>query len=229
MKWRSLEESAALDDARPLAHQLAERKQQIEQYVPAVIRAVHARVVEELKQSNVGDRVLAAGSQAPHFELKDQHGSIVSSRKILDSSPAIVCFFRGRWCPFCVTQLEAMNRVLPQISAAGASLLAISPQTVHQNELMVEQHKLAFPLLSDNGNQVARQFGLTYRVPADQQALYQRSFVNLPFINGDESWELPVPGSFVIGKTGVVQFAAADPDYTRRTEPSELIRIASQS
>lgn len=184
MKWRSLEESAAIDDVRPLAHQLAERKQQIEQYVPAGIRAVHARVVEDLRQSNVGDRVLAAGSQSPHFELKDQHGSTLSSRRILDSGPAIVCFFRGRWCPFCVTQLEAMNRVLPQISAVGASLLAISPQTVHQSQLMAEQHKLAFSLLSDSGNQVAHQFGLTYRVPGRtagfistelcQSAIYQR-------------------------------------------------------
>lgn len=230
MKWRSLEESAAGTDIRPLSEQLAERKQLIEKYVPEAIRAVHAGVVEELRRTNILDRVLTAGSQAPDFELKDQHGNTVSSQKILGSGPAVISFFRGRWCPFCVTQLEAMNRVFPQITAAGASLLAISPQTVHQNQLMAEQHKLAFPLLSDSGNQVARQFGLTYRIPTEQQALFRRSFVNLPFINGDESWELPIPGSFVIGEAGVVKFAAADPDYTKRTEPGELIRLlASQS
>jgi peroxiredoxin len=225
MKWRSLEESLVVDDVRPLRDQLAERKQQIEKYVPESVRAVHARVVKELSESKMLDGVVAAGSQAPHFELMGQNGIITSSQKLLNLGPIVICFFRGRWCPFCVTQLEAMNRVFPHISAGGASLLAISPQTVHQNYLMADQHKLSFPLLSDPGNRVAREFGLAYQVLSEQQVLYRRSFVNLSFINGDESWELPIPASFVLDKQGIVQFASANPDYTERPEPEELIRF----
>ena len=105
----------------------------------------------------------------------------------------MICFFRGRWCPFCVGQMEAMNLLVPQFEHAGASLVAISPQTVQQSFFMVDQHKLRFPLLSDAGNQVARQFGLVYRVPDDQQAIYRRAFVNLPFANGDEVGNCPSP------------------------------------
>jgi len=224
MKWRSLEESAAADDARPLHELLAERKRQIQKYVPQAVLAVHDHAVEELNQRGVMDRIPAVGSQAPDFELQDQNGRAISSQAILNFGPTIVCFFRGRWCPFCVTQLEAMNRVLPRIKSAGASLLAISPQTMHQNGLMASQHSLSFPLLSDEGNQVAHRFGLAYKISSEQQALYRKSFINLSFINGDESWQLPIPASFVLDKQGFIRFASASPDYTARPEPEDLIR-----
>jgi peroxiredoxin len=102
-------------------------------------------------------------------------------------------------------------------------MVAISPQTVKQSYFMHDQHKLKFPLLSDAGNKVARVFGLTYRVPAAQEAVYRRAFVNLPFTNGDESWELPVPATFIVDRDGTILFASADEDYTERPEPVEII------
>ena len=118
--------------------------------------------------------------------------------QLLSKGRLVICFFRGRWDPFCCGQLEAMNRILPEIEGTGASLVAISPQTVKHSFFMADQHKLRFRLLSDAGNQVARQFGLVYRVPDGQQAIYRRSFINLPFTNGDESWELPIPGTYIL-------------------------------
>jgi peroxiredoxin len=116
-----------------------------------------------------------------------------------------------------------MNRILPQIASLGASLIAISPQTIQQSFFMADQHKLRWPLLSDFGNQVAKQFGIVYRVPEDQQNIYRRSFVNLPFINGDESWELPIPSTFIIDHDGTIRFASVNPDYTQRPEPEQLV------
>jgi len=101
--------------------------------------------------------------------------------------------------------------------------VAISPQTVQQSFFMRDQHKLRFPLLSDAGNQVARQFGLSYRVPDLQQAVYRRAFINLPFANGDESWELPIPATYILGRDGTVLYASADEDYTERPEPAEIV------
>ena len=165
------------------------------------------------------------GAKAPGFELKSHNGVVVSSAELLLKGSLVVCFFRGRWCPFCVGQLEAMNLVLPQIQQARASLVAISPQTVQQSFFMVDQHKLRFPLLSDAGNQVARQFGLVYRVPDDQRQVYRRAFVNLPFVNGDESWELPVPATYILETDGTILYASINPDYTVRPEPAEILDI----
>jgi peroxiredoxin len=121
--------------------------------------------------------------------------------------------------------MEAMNLALPQIEQAGAMLIAISPQTVKQSFFMQDQHKLRFPLLSDAGNNIARKFGLTYRVSEEQQELYQRTFVNLPFVNGDASWELPIPATYVIDRDGTVLFVSANEDYTERSEPSDIVDI----
>ena len=137
----------------------------------------------------------------------------------------MLCFIRGRWCPFCVGQMEAMNLVVPEIERAWATLAAVSPQTMQQSFFMRDQHKLRFPLLSDAGNKVARQFGLNYRVPDEQKAIYRRAFVNLPFVNGDDSWELPIPATYIIDHDGTVLFASANEDYMERPEPQEIVRV----
>lgn len=242
MKWRSLEEAITENTARSLREVYAERKRLIEQYVPADIQASHARVVSELKQAGVAKRALQVGDPAPNFELPDQNGTTIRSAELLQHGPLVVIFFRGRWCPFCVGQLEAMNAMVPRLQELRATLVAISPQTVHQSSLMAEQHRLLFPLLSDSENQVAKRFGLTYRVPDYQQEIYRRVFVNLPFVNGDASWELPIPATFIIGsKRPLAQgsqasdnghnsllYAFANEDYTERPEPGDVVAQVSQ-
>jgi len=223
MKWRSLEESAPGLDARPLHEIFAERKDLIAKYVPAETQAIHAQAIAELKQRHLSANILPVGSKAPEFELHDHDGNILSSSVLLAKGRLVLCFIRGRWCPFCVGQMEAMNLVLPQIEEAGAALVAISPQTVKQSFFMHDQHKLRFPLLSDAGNQLARQFGLTYRVPPLQEAVYRRAFVNLPFTNRDESWELPIPATYILDRDGTVLYTSANEDYTERPEPADLV------
>jgi peroxiredoxin len=224
MKWRSLEESVLHTDLRPLREIFAERKELMARYVPPETEAVHARAIAELKEKHLAGNILAVGAEAPAFELKDLNGKLVSSADLLSKGRLVICFFRGRWCPFCVGQLQAMNLILPQIEQAGASLLAISPQTTQQSFFMADQHKLRFPLLSDAGNEVARHFGVVYRVPDEQQAIYRRACINLPFANGQDRWELPIPATFIFNRDGTVLYAAASEDYTERPEPADILR-----
>ncbi len=224
MKWRSLEEASALIDSRSLRDIFAERKGLIAKYVPAETQAIHTRAVAELKERNLGQNILPVGAKSPEFELQDHDGRNLSSSDLLAKGRLVLCFIRGRWCPFCVGQMEAMNLVLPEIERAGATLVAISPQTVKQSFFMHDQHKLRFPLLSDSRNEVARQFGLTYRVNEEQQGVYRRAFVNLPFANGDESWQLPIPATFIVERDGTVLYASANEDYTERPEPVDILQ-----
>ena len=223
MKWRSLEESGPSSDIRPLREIFAERKDLIAKYVPAETQSIHAQAVAELKARNLAANILPVGAKVPYFELQDHDGKVVRASDLLAKRRLVLCFIRGRWCPFCVGQMEAMNLIVPQIESAGATLAAISPQTVKQSFFMRDQHKLRFPLLSDAGNKVAHQFGLTYRVPPMQEAVYRRAFVNLPFTNGDDSWELPIPATYIIDRDGTILFAYANEDYTDRPEPMEII------
>lgn len=237
MKWRSLEESASTPETRSVRDTYADRKALIEKYVPADIQAIHTRAVAELQESGIAERALKPGSDAPEFELADQNGTVVRSSDLLAQGPLVVSFIRGRWCPFCVGQMEAMNAISPQIQKLGAPMVAISPQTVHQNYLMADQHKLRFSLLSDAENKVAKRFGIVYRVPDYQQEVYGRAFVNLPFVNGDSSWELPIPATFILDRrqsTGEgtratqVLYASASPDYTDRPEPTDILQFLAQ-
>ena len=230
MKWRSLETANLETDVRPLREIFAERKELIAKYVPAETSAIHARAVAELKKQLLAASILPVGAKIPEFQLPDHDGKGVSSSDLLARGRLVLCFIRGRWCPFCVGQMEAMNLVVPEIEHAGATLAAISPQTVQQSFFMRDQHKLRFPLLSDAGNKVARLFGLTYRVPDEQRTLYQRAFVNLPFVNGDNSWELPIPAIYIVDREGSVLYASADEDYAERPEPVNIVRfLANQS
>ncbi len=223
MKWRSLEESVPKTDIRPLREIYVERRELIAKYVPAETQAVHASAVAELKRQNRAANILPLGSKIPAFQLQDHDGKTITSSDLLAKARLVLCFIRGRWCPFCVAQMEAMNLILPEIEQTGASLAAISPQTVQQSFFMRDQHKLRFPLLADPGNNVARQFRLTYRVPDEQRAVYQRAFVNLPFVNGDDSWELPIPATYIVDRDSTVLYASADEDYTERPEPEDIL------
>jgi peroxiredoxin len=225
MKWRSLEESGPETDLRALREIFAERKELIAKYVPAETQATHARVVSALKRQSLAANILPIGSRIPEFQLQDHDSKTISSSALLAKGRLVLCFIRGRWCPFCVAQMEAMNLILPEIDRAGATLAAISPQTVQQSFFMRDQHKLRFPLFSDAGNKVARQFGLTCRVPDEQKAIYQRAFVNLPFVNGDDSWELPIPATYIIDRDGTVLYASANEDYAERPEPADIVEV----
>ena len=229
MKWRSLEESSPETDIRPLREILAERKDLITKYVPAETQAVHSATIAGLKEQRLAASILPVGSKIPEFQLQDHEGKSISSSDLLARGRLVLCFIRGRWCPFCVGQTEAMNLVLPDVEQAGATLVAISPQTAQQSFFMRDQHKLRFPLLSDAGNKVARQFGLTYRVPDEQQAVYQRAFVNLPFVNGDNSWELSIPATYIIDRDGNVLYASANEDYAERPEPEDIVNFLQAS
>jgi peroxiredoxin len=223
MKWRSLQESVSYGDTRPLRQIFAERKELIAKYVPPDVRAIHERTVAVLKAQGFAARALHVGALAPSFTLPDHNGKRVASSHLLAKGLLVLLFIRGRWCPFCVGQMEAMNYVAAQIEASGASLAAISPQTEKQAYFMHDQHKFVFPLLVDTHNEVARQFGLVYRVSQEQQDLYRRTFVNLPLVNGDDSWTLPIPATYIIDCDGTVPFASANEDYTERPEPLEIL------
>jgi peroxiredoxin len=229
MKWRSLDESDATADLRPLREIYADRKELIAKYVPAETQNIHAQAVAELKHRNLAANILPVGARAPQFDLPDHNGKVIRSSDLLTHRRLVLCFIRGRWCPFCVGQMEAINPIIPEIEQAGATLAAISPQTVKQSFFMHDQHKMRFPLLSDAGNKVARQFFLTYRVPAAQEDIYRRAFVNLPFTNGDDSWELPIPATYIIDRAGTILYAFANEDYTERPEPSDIIRVLRES
>jgi peroxiredoxin len=209
-----------------LQDQLDEMTANTRQLVQAERMAVGERAVEELFASGIEDRILPVGALAPEFALNDAAARLVRSVDLLALGPLIVKFFRGRWCSYCSTELEAWRDLYEQLRERGALMVAVSPQTERQNDFMVTQHGLPFPVLSDPGCALAEQFGLAYTVPEYHRAYYLSILVNLPFINGDTSWRLPLPATYVIGCDRRVVFAEAHADFRVRPEPEEALEAA---
>jgi peroxiredoxin len=185
--------------------------------------AITDTAVQDLLATGIEDRILPVGATAPSFELEDIRKKRVRSEDLLALGPVVLTFFRGRWCPYCMTELEAWQSAYAAVRERGALLVAISPQLVRQNDFTVQRHGLTFPLLSDPGAAVAEQFGITYTVPEPMQRHHRSILVNIPFINGDQSWKLPLPATFVIRQDGIIAFAQAFADHRVRPDPVDIL------
>ena len=121
-------------------------------------------------------------------------------------------------------ELEALQDTAADITAQGASLVVISPQLDKYSKLMVKKHNLTFPLLRDEDNQLASQFGLTFKLPENLVELYKQFGIDLARFNGNDSWSLPMPARYILDRGGKVVSAEVNPDYTHRPEPSEIVK-----
>jgi len=180
-------------------------------------------VTRRLVDSGIAQRALNVGDKAPNFKLPSATGEEVRLNELLDKGPVILNFYRGGWCPYCNLELNAYQKRIPDIDGLGASLVAISPETPDNSLTTAEKGELKFQVLSDVGNKVADQFGLVFTVPPELQELYDKFGIDIPKYNGDDSWELPMPGTYVVDKDGTVTYAYVDADYTKRAEPDEVI------
>lgn len=193
--------------------------------VPFSVIETMRRATKELIASGLAQRALKAGDIAPSFTLNDPEGAPVSSADLLAKGPLVVSFYRGVWCPYCNMELQALQAALPEFRKAGASLVAISPQTPVNSRKSVRENALDFPILSDTRNDVAAAFGLRFELPDYLVELYKSLKNDLPNFNGDDSWTLPMPARYVIGQDGVIRYAEVNPDYTRRPEPSDMLPV----
>ncbi|GFO61215.1 alkyl hydroperoxide reductase [Geomonas silvestris] len=177
----------------------------------------------QLALSGIAERVLKAGGQAPDFTLPNAVGRPTNLEHALARGPVLVTFYRGIWCPYCSLQLRAYQKILPEIMRLGGSLIAISPQSPDKSQATLLKNFLMYEVLSDQGNQVARQFGLVYQVPEALRPIYTSLGTDLPAYNGDDSWELPIPGTFLIGRDRRILLSYADSDPRNRLEPSAIV------
>jgi peroxiredoxin len=186
--------------------------------------AVGERAIEELFRSGIEDRLLPIGAAAPGFSLPDFSGNIVRSSDLLALGPLVINFFRGRWCPYCVTELEAWRDLYPALRERGALVIGISPQNQRQSDFTAAQHAIPFPLLIDAGCAVAERYGIAWTIPDYLRRYYRGILLNIPYVNGDETWKLPLPATFVLSQEGKILYSEAHADFRVRPEPEEVLR-----
>ena len=209
--------------AATLAQALKEQNEAARARIPPGTLAVMEAATASLEASQLAERSLAVGAAAPDFSLPDAKGDRVVLSKLLTEGQVVLSFYRGGWCPYCNIQLKTLQDRLGDIAEAGGRLVAVSPQTPDNSLSTAEKHSLAFPVLSDVGNAVARSYGIVFTLADELRPVYAGWGLDLAAANGDRSFELPLPATYLIRPDGTVAWRFVDADYTKRAEPDDVV------
>jgi peroxiredoxin len=216
----------AFEQARELDGSMAER---LDVFADAV-RTLHPstaaivdRLVARLRQHEAGEEAPKPGDVMPTFVLPDEAGRLVSLKDLLAQGPAVVTFHRGHWCPYCRISISTLVKAQPHIEALGARMVAIVPDREQFAAEMREDCNVNFPILSDMDNGYAMSLNLAIWVGSEMQEYLVKIGRMLPQYQGNDSWILPIPATFVIGKDGRIKSRFVDPDYRKRMAIEDLI------
>ena len=193
--------------------------------VPPEVLQTMADATCQLEGLGIVDRSLKAGDRIPDFSLPNHLGQQRRISELLADSVLVLNFYRGGWCPYCNMELHALQQALPDIRASGADLVAISPELPEKAMDTQARHALEFEVLSDVGNHVCEAFGLTFELPEQLRPIYTSIGIDIPAFNGDDSFVLPVPASYVVDSDGIIRHHFVNVDYTRRLEPDDLLQV----
>ena len=184
--------------------------------MPTPELAVLTRTTARLRRSGILNVCLQLGETAPDFPIGDS-----TLYDQLADGPCVINFFRGLWCAFCKTELEAYAQVRSQLESLGCSYIAITPQALPSE---VDDPTM----IRDTDNAIARRFGLVYELREDEIALFRNWGLDLSKANGAERWELPLPATYVVDTDRTVLFRFVDADFRSRCCPDELIAEVRQ-
>ena len=211
-----------------LKEQLAEYRAGWFKRVPAERQAVMERHIEQLR-NGLAKTALKAGDRAPPIALTNAKGAVVDIKSLLSRGPVIVTFYRGGWCPYCNLELRAFQQILPEIRAAGASLVAISPEQPDDTLSTAEKNALDFEVLSDVGQKVGRAFGLVYTFSDELKWAYREFGLDIPAKNGADEWALPISATYVIRQDRTIAYAYTDADFRDRAEPADVLKALKEA
>jgi len=212
-----------------LTEQLAEYRAGWYQRVPAERQAIMQRHIGQLRSGTTARTMLKVGDRAPAIVLGNAKGAAVDVATLLEKGPVIVTFYRGGWCPYCNLELRAYQQILPDIVAAGASLVAISPEKPDDTMSTAEKNGLSFEVLSDVGQSVGRAFGLVYEFTEELKNAYHGFNLDIPTRNGTPGeWALPVSATYVIDRGGSIIYAHTDVDYRDRADPRDVLEVLTK-
>lgn len=208
-----------------LNNALNEYKNNVKEKVPAEVWQKMIAATEALNKADLVKNALKTGDIFPDFSLKNQHGEARRFADYLATGPVILNIYRGGWCPYCNLEMKAFHDILPEITARGAQLVGMSPETPEHAQDTAQKADINIDILSDVGNTVSRQLGLVFTLAVELKPIYQQFGIDIPAFNGDNTFTLPMPATYLIDQSGKVLYHFIDADYTLRQEPKELIAL----
>lgn len=212
-----------MPEANSLSKQTQKQMQDFISSLPDNDQETVGSAFEKLMQSDTGANAPTEGDKVPDFNLPNVRGGSLQLSEQLKDGPIVLSFYRGGWCPFCNLEFKALIDIMPQIEQHGATLIGVSPELPDTSLTTIEQHKLPFEVLSDVGNKVAKSYGLIMTVYEELHPLYKQWGIDVPAANGDSSYQLPIPATYIIKQDGTVHACYVNKDYTTRMEPEAIL------
>jgi len=202
-----------------------------DKFIPTIPEETFNLLMSELQMliaKGMTEQAIKVGDRFPDFVLPNADNAAISLSTLLKKGPLVISFYRGAWCPYCNLEIKALQNRLADIQATGAQLIAVSPQIPNKSSDQVSASKLTFDILSDSANKLAKQCGLVFALPESLRPIYVSWELDIPAHNGDDTFELPMPATFIIGSDGIIKYAFVDMDYTKRLEPETIVKQLKQ-
>jgi peroxiredoxin len=180
------------------------------------------RLVTRLREYGAGESAPQVGEPMPSFVLPDEKGEMVSLEELLNRGPVAVTFHRGHWCPYCRININALTEAYEELSADGGQIVAIMPDRQKFVAELKSQSNVPFPILTDMDNGYALSLNLAIWVGAEIRKMMEGRR-DLPTFQGNSSWMLPIPATFVVGRDALIRARFIDPDYRNRMAISDML------
>ena len=197
-------------------------QKEMAQNIPVDILSAFGQSLHELIEQNLEDRALKVGDIAPDFTLPDAEGLPVSLYDTLQHNAVIISFFRGNWCPFCMAELTHYQEAINNNLVDSATVIAISPQSIHFNHDLKVQNNLEFRILSDKGNEIADKYGLVFTLQENIREIYKNMGADLELFNSDNTYKLPIPATYLIDKNKKIVFSSVSTNYMERADVCDI-------
>jgi peroxiredoxin len=200
--------SAMADDVRRLAPQFAE---------------IVDRMVERLQKNGAGASAPQVGEPMPEFVLPDENGHLVSLSQLLKAGDVVIAFHRGHWCPYCRINAEALAMVAPEVQAAGAQFVVITPELQKFNRQFKSDVDAPYPMLTDLDSGYALDLQLAIKINDEKRLAMSAAGWDISKFQDSDNWILPIPATFVVGQDGIIRGRFVDPDYRKRMGIEDLM------
>jgi len=208
-----------------LQQQLADLKSENLAKIPKEAQAVMFDDLTKLTESGLIEKAPNTGDTLKDFTLPNHRGENSDLAELRKKGPVVITFYRGGWCPYCNLELRAYQQILPEIQAAGATLVAITPELPDASLTTSERHALEFEVLTDEDSAYAREIGVVFTVSEKLRFIYENFGIDLEKHNGKGQFDIPLAATYVVDTEGKIIYAAVEADYTIRAEPAEVVRI----
>ena len=166
---------------------------------------------------------LAAGDKAPQIVAVDNAGKKVNLKHLLKEHEVVLIFYRGQWCPYCNKELSRVNDSLSMITARGAVVITVTPETAENIALTVQKTKAGFPIIEDHNLAIMKNYKVNFTLDDATTEKYKGYGIDLTLANGSNGNNLPVPATYIIGKDGKIKYAFFNPDYRQRSSVMNIL------